>query len=97
MPNYLIHMTAGGTPAGVYSDQADYYDPEYSQLRSEGEQVVFSKPATTDWETFIEHLASSGPSATMRWDTYYDASKNLEQVLIHAQRNVQRDGDPEVE
>jgi hypothetical protein len=97
MPTYLLHLTGDGTPAGVFTDQSDYYDPEWSQLRQAGREIVYSKPADVDWQTFIERAASSAPSSTMRWDTYYDSSTNLSVVLSHAQRDLERSGYPEPE
>lgn len=97
MPTYLIHETGDGLPIGVYSENADYYDPEYTQLRNAGRQLVFSKLPSDPWPTFIERLASTTPSRTMRWDTYFDGTTNLEDVLKDAQRDLEQTGQPEPE
>lgn len=93
MPNYLLQETSDGTPVGVFTDQADYFDPQYEDLRPEGRQLVYSKLPTVEWGDFIERLADTKPSRTMRWDVYYDASSNLQDVLAHAQRDVETTGD----
>lgn len=93
MPTYLLHETSGGQPIGVFSEDHDYYDPNFTQLRAEGRELVFSKLPSTSWDDFIEKLASTTPSQTMRWDTYDDPSHNLEVVLMHAQREVESSGD----
>ena len=97
MPRYLVHETAAGKPVGVYTEERDYYDPEFVQLRPEGRSVVFSKLPTVSWQDFVERLSSTSPSRTMRWDDYYDPSSNLQVVLDHAQRDVEETGIPESE
>jgi hypothetical protein len=97
VPNYLLHQTADGTPIGVFTAEHDYYDSEYEQLRPEGREVVFSKLPSVSWNDFIERLASTTPSRTMRWDVYYDSSPNLGIVLSHAQRDTEKLGYPEPE
>jgi hypothetical protein len=97
MPNYLLHETSDGTPIGVFTDTHDYYDPQFTQLRPQGREVVFSKLPSASWGDFIERLADTRPSRTMRWDIYYDASSNLEEVLSHARRDVEQTGYPEPE
>jgi hypothetical protein len=93
MPDYLLHETADGNPVGVYTETADYYDPEFTQLRPEGRQLVFSKLPSMPWADFIEKLANTTPSRTMRWDVYNDPSSNLQVVLTHAQRDLETSGD----
>lgn len=97
MPNYLLHMTADGTPAGIYSDTYDYYDPRFEQLRPAGQRIVASRPPATPWETFIDRAARTTPSNTMRWTSYYDASSNLSIAFRHAQRDLIQEGYPEPE
>lgn len=97
MPNYLLHETSDGVPVGVYTSTSDYYDPEYQQLESEGRELVYSKLPTASWNDFINRLADTKPSRTMRWDVYYDPSSNLEAVLAHAKRDLEQTGQPESE
>lgn len=97
MPNYLVHMTSSGIPVGVYNEDYDYYDPEYEHLRHAGRKIVLSRPPAVPWGTFIEHAASSYPSAGMRWDTYFDPSSNLSIVFRHVLRDTQKEFDPNEE
>lgn len=97
MPVYLLHQTASGTPVGVYTEEHDYYDPEYTQMREPGRELVYSKLPRVSWKDFIEHLASTTPSNGSRWDTYSDSSSNLEQVLSHAVRDLEKTGQPDPE
>jgi hypothetical protein len=97
VPRYLIHQTAGGQPVGVYTATHDYYDPEFIQLRLAGREVVYSQLPSVEWKDFIERLADTRPSRTMRWDTYYDSSSVLATVLEHAKRDIERQGDTEPE
>lgn len=92
MPTYLLHQTSGGIPVGVFSETHDYYDKKYEQLRPEGRQMVYSKLPSASWTDFIERLASTQPSRTMRWDTYFDASPTLAVVLSHAKRDLETTG-----
>lgn len=88
MPNYLLHQKRDGTPVGVYSETADYYNPLEDQLRAEGREVVYGKLPQTPWSTFIERLASLSPSPTMQWDVYTSTSNVLEEVLDQAARDT---------
>jgi hypothetical protein len=97
MPNYLLHQTAAGEPIGVYTATSDYYVPKFEHLRSEGRQVVYSKLPSAEWGDFIQRLAGTQPSRTMRWDTYNDTSLNLSLVLEHARRDTVEEGQPEPE
>lgn len=97
MPAYLLHKTGDGYPAGVYTESADYYDPQWEQLREEGREIVYSKLVHVPWGEFIERLASTYPSNTMSWDVYVDSAQALSEVLSHAQRDTQREGYPQPE
>jgi hypothetical protein len=97
MPTYLLHLTGDGTPVGAYTQDHDYYVPEFDHLRAEGQEIVFGKLPTVPWAQFIEHLADTLPSRTMRWDTYHDPSSNLQSALEHARRDLEVTGEPEPE
>jgi hypothetical protein len=97
MPRYLIHQTADGMPIGVYTPTHDYYTPEFIHLRTAGRDLVYSQLPSTEWADFIERLADTRPTNTMKWDTYYDASSVLSTVLEHARRDVEILGESEPE
>ena len=88
MPNYLVHQTRAGEPAGVFAENFDYYDEAHIHLRPAGREVVYSKLPSAPWGEFIERLASTTPSRTMQWDTYDDASFNLQLVFEHVRRDT---------
>lgn len=97
MSTYLLHQTGDGTPAGVFTETHDFYDPGHVQLRAEGREMVYGKLPSDSWLDFIERLASTTPSRTMRWDTYEDDEQNLQLVLEHAVRDLEQQGYPEPE
>lgn len=94
---YLIHQTASGTPVGVWSPNHDFYSEEYKHLRSPAENLVRGKLPAVSWEKFADRLSATTPSATMKWATHTDTSRNLTDVLMNVQRTLVRDGFPEDE
>lgn len=93
MATYLLHLTRSGEPVGVFSEDEDYYDPQWEHFRARGLNLVFSKPPTASWEDFTARLAQSHPSPTERWDLYKHSSTNLAEVYRSAVRDVERIGD----